>query len=334
MLTLHRICILVFLLSGLHSFAQLKPDTTFFQKFYKFEGRDEIFVPLGRIAFADSLYYFKRGNPPAKKPYNDPENGLGEPDFTTYVTKKPKYVSIGCGGQYAVKFKEVGFIDIEGPDLVFFEVGPSLEPFKVEISTDGVNWLQLGSQVNGGQTTVDIGRFVRKTDPPQIFQYIRLTDLKASCGGPTPGADIDAIGAIGAVIKLSLDAMVLFDYDKFNIRESAQKPLDRLISQLQEIPKAEIQISGHTDGDGSAAYNMVLGKNRANSVSRYIQNGMKGKGDFTYKIKSFGKSKPVAENQSDDGKQKNRRVEILVFPDKDFYKPPRELQKEKKKKKR
>lgn len=312
-----------FLFFQVSIFAQIKPDTTLFQKFYKFEGRDEVFIPFGKIAFADSVVEFKRGSPAAKEPFDDPKNGLGEPDFTTYVTGKPKYVSIGCGGQYTIKFKKVGFIDIDGPDLVFFEVGPSIEPFRVEISTNGRRWLQLGRMVNGGQTTVDIGRFVRKTDPPQIYHYIRLTDLKRSCGGATPGADIDAIGAIGAVIKLSLDAKVLFDYDRFNIRSSAQKPLDELLSQLREIPKAKIQIHGHTDGDGSDNYNLVLGRNRAESVRNYLQANLQSKNEFTYEIKSFGKSKPVKDNHSDEGKQQNRRVEIVVFPDKDFYKPPK-----------
>src|SRR5699024_6837642 len=296
---------IIFLFFQISVFAQIKPDTTLFQKFYKFEDRDEVFIPFGKIAFADSVVEFKRGNPPAKEPFNNPDNGLGEPDFTTYATDDPKYVSIGCGGQYTIKFKEVGFIDIEGSDLVFFEVGPSIEPFRVEISTDGKKWLQLGREVNGGQTTVDIGRFVRKTDPPQIFHYIRITYLKRFCGGVTPGADIDAIGAIGAVIKLSLDAKVLFDYDDFSIRESAQKPLDKLVRQLQEIPKAKIQIHGHTDGDGSAEYNQVLGQNRAESVRNYIQTNLNGTGDFTYDIESFGKSKPIKDNQTKEGMQQN-----------------------------
>lgn len=321
---------LIFLFYQASSFAQIKPDTTLFQKFYQFKGRDEIFVPLGKIAFADTVVEFKTGNPAARKPFDDPDNGLGEPDFTTYATGKPKYVSIGCGGQYTVKFKKVGFIDIEGPDLVFFEVGPSIEPFKVEISTDGKKWLQLGRMVNGGQSTVDIGRFVRRTEPPEIYHYIRLTDLKRSCGGATPGADIDAVGAIGAVIKLSLDAKVLFDYDKFDIRESAQKPLDELLGYLQEIPKAKIQIHGHTDGDGSESYNLILGRNRAVSVRNYIRSNLKKQKDYSYTIKSFGKSQPVKDNSSDQGKQQNRRVEIIVFPDKDFYKPPRKLKKGKK----
>lgn len=318
----NKILILLALLIQVSVQAQIKPDTTLFQKYYKLGKQEEVFVPLGRIAFADTVVKFKKGKPAAREPFNDPSNGLGEPDYTTYATKDPKYVSIGCGGQYTVKFKKVGFIDIEGPDLFFFEVGPTIEPFKVEISTDGKKWFQLGRQVNGGQTTVDIGRFIRKTDPPQIFHYIRLTDLKRACGGVTPGADMDAIGAIGAVIKLSLDAKVLFDYDRYNIQETARNPLDELVGYLQEIPKAKIQIHGHTDGDGSKQYNKILGRNRAESVRNYIQTNLNGTGDFTYDIESFGKSKPVKDNHTKQGMQQNRRVEIIVFPDKDFYKPP------------
>lgn len=321
-----RFFVLLFLFCGFSSFSQSEADTTMFRKFYKIGEKEEIFVPLGKIAFADSVVAFNPGRPTSKPPYNDPQKSLGEPDYTTYQTNNPKYVSIGCGGVLTVQFTDNGFIDIEGPDLVFFEVGPSIEPFRLEISSDGKKWYDLG-RVSGGKATVDIANFVRPTEPKEIYYYVRITDLKRFCKGPTPGSDIDAIGAIGAVIKLSLDAKVLFDYDEFSLRDEAVESLNILLRQLAEIPKAEITISGHTDADGSQSYNRILGKNRAVSVQNYLKRNLKGKGDYTYKIKSYGKEKPVRENTTDDGKQQNRRVEIIVIPDKDFYVAPKRKKK-------
>lgn len=315
--TLPILCCLI----GLSAFAQIKPDTTLFQKFYKIGEDQEIFIPLGKMAFADTVIAFNPGNPKAQKPFRDAQNSLGEPDFTTYRTNDPKYVSIGCGGSLTVKFIDNGFIDIEGPDLYFFEIGPSVEPFRLEISEDGEKWMNLG-HVSGGTSSVDIGRFVNQKGPRRIYYYVRITDLKHFCGGPTPGSDIDAIGAIGAVIKLSLEAKLLFDTDKFFLRDRSKESLEKLERQMSEIPKAKFIIKGYTDSDGTDGYNMVLGKNRAKTVRNYLKKHLKKHGDYSYKIKSYGKTNPVSENSTEDGKQKNRRVEIIVIPDKDFYKIP------------
>lgn len=307
---------------SISGFAQIKPDTTLLRKFYKLGEKGEIFIPLGKIAFADTVVSFKPGKPSARAPFNQPKKSLGEPDFTTYRTNDPKYVSIGCGGVLTLKFTDNGFIDIDGPDLVFFEVGPSIEPFRLEISTDGKKWYMLG-HVSGGKSTVDISRFIRPTEKQRVYYYIRMTDLKHVCDGPTPGSDIDAVGAIGAVIKLSLDAKVLFDTDKFFLRNKAIKSLEKLERQVQEIPKAKIVINGYTDGDGGFDYNMRLGKNRAISVKNYLKKHLKSHGEYTFHTKSYGKTKPIRENTTPDGKQQNRRVEVIVFPDKDFYKAPK-----------
>lgn len=295
--------------------------STDFRRFYKIGDHQQVFIPLGKIAFADSVIHFNPGNPAAHKPFNKPENSLGEPDFTTYRTDSPKYVSIGCHGSLTVKFTDNGFIDIPGPDLVFFEVGPSIEPFRLEISTDGHKWYKLGN-VSGGKSHVDIAQFIHPTSTRQIYYYIRITDLKHFCKGPTPGSDIDAIGAIGAVIKLSLDAAVLFDTDKYSLRQTAKDRLLSLAQKATHIPKAEFIIKGYTDSDGSNEYNIKLGKNRATSVADYLKKLLNGLGDYTYTIETYGENQPISDNSTPEGKQQNRRVEIIVIPSEEFYKSP------------
>lgn len=311
------LCSLLFCHSA---FSQKSSSSNLFRKFYKTEKNESVFVPLGKKAFADSIIAFYQGNPSAAAPFNDPKQSLGEPDFSTYRTSNPNYVSIGCGGQLTVKFIDNGFIDIDGPDLVFFEIGPAIEPFRLEISSDGKKWYKLG-HVDGGQSTVDIGKFIRPTAEKTVYHYVRITDLKHFCEGPTPGSDIDAIGAIGAVIKLDLNAALFFDTAQFALNKNAVNALHKLERDLQEIPRAKILINGHTDSDGGLEYNRLLGKNRANSVKNYLKSHLKNTGQYHYKIKSYGQTKPIKSNSSPEGKQQNRRVEVLIFPAKDFYKP-------------
>lgn len=313
--------ILFFFLCSWSLFPQLQ-DTTLFHKYYKLSENEKVFVPFGKIAFADSIIDFNQGKPASKPPFNNPKNSLGEPDFKRYSTPyDPKYVSVGCGGSLTVKFVDNGFIDVPGDDLVFFEIGPSIEPFNLEISSDGKEWLELG-EIEGGPSTIDISKALPVSKRQQIFHYIRITDLEYFCNGPTPGSDIDAIGAIGAVIKLSLDAKILSDTDKFVLRKNAKRSLKKLNRQLKEIPKAELLINGHTDSDGSFEHNILLAENRAKSVQKYLQKNINDVGEYTYSTKSFGETKPISSNKTSEGKQQNRRVEIIVKPHLAFYKIP------------
>lgn len=287
-------------------------------KTYTSSDGKSIFVPLGRVAFPDSVVTFKRGNPAAQKPFDNPQNSLGEPDFTTYRTPRPKYVSIGCGGSLTLMFKNAGFMDIEGSDLVFFEIGPSVEPFSLEISPDGKKWYKLG-QIRGGTSLVDIAGFVRPTDPPLVYQYIRITDLLHFCDGPTPGSDIDAIGALGAVLKYTISGETFYDSDEYQIHPLARRELLNLLHQMQGISTARIQIDGHTDSDGGKQYNLTLGERRAKAVKFFLQSQLEGKGNYRFETRSYGMSQPRQSNAEESGKKINRRVEIVVFPDKSYY---------------
>ena len=100
----------------------------------------------------------------------------------------------GCGGVLTLRFTDNVLVDIPGFDLYVFEIGPMTEPSHVEISADGDRWIDIGN-IEGGTAAIDIGPHVKAAD---IFRYVRLTDLKSDCDSAYPGADIDAVGAIGA----------------------------------------------------------------------------------------------------------------------------------------
>lgn len=301
---------------------QIQTDSIHLQKTYILHNNKSIYLPLGNMAFADSVVSYVPGIPAPLPLYTHPERALGEPDYDYY--KDDSYVSLGCKGQLTLQFISNGFIDIEGDDLYFFEIGPSVESFTVEISSDGEDWIYIGT-LPGSTCSIDIGKSQRVRTENKVYYYVRITDLGDFCRGPTPGADIDAVGAIGGVLKFNLSASVLFDSDKFNIKPEAKETLAKVADILKLMPYAFVQIDGHTDSDASAAYNDVLGYNRAQSVMDYLNDMANNTSNPLYigmEVRSFGKTKPISDNDTEEGKQRNRRVELMIKPPKTFYEKP------------
>jgi outer membrane protein OmpA-like peptidoglycan-associated protein len=118
-------------------------------------------------------------------------------------------------------------------------------------------------------------------------------------------------------VKIELDADVLFDFDKYNLKSEATDSLKKVGQVVQSYPDAPLLIEGHTDGVGTHAHNMKLSDDRASSVKNWlVQNaGVQGSRATT---KGWGETKPVAPNKNPDGtdnpagRQKNRRVELTL----------------------
>ena len=267
-----------------------------------------VHFPLGDRSFADEVVNFEIGHP-APKPENarHPEKALGPPNFKS--SSHEGFVTLGCGGSLELRFTDNALIDVAGPDLYVFEVGPSVEPTKLEISRDGQTWIDVG-KISGGTAAVDIANFVQ---PGDSFTYVRLTDLKKDCGGEWPGADIDAVGAIGGVLQISLQSSVLFDFNESKIKDSAKGELHGAANAIRSVAGATVRIDGHTDNIGSDAVNRKLSLARANAVRDYLQK-IEGLSGTKFETAGYAATKPVASNDSNEGREKNRRVEILVVP--------------------
>ncbi|MCG8699536.1 MAG: OmpA family protein [Bacteroidales bacterium] len=111
----------------------------------------------------------------------------------------------------------------------------------------------------------------------------------------------------GALFRSNL---IFFEVDKADLMPSSINELNRLLVFLQNNPGIQIEIHGHTDSDASEEWNLDLSKRRAVSVKEFlIQHGISKERLYT---KAFGESKPIAPNTSEQGKQKNRRVEIRI----------------------
>ena len=125
-------------------------------KEYK-HGKRKVYFPQGDLSFADRVVDFRIGKPAAKERDSDPTTAIGPPDYTS--PGKKQCVSLGCEGVLVVEFVDNALIDIEGPDLYIFEVGPQVEATALAISADGKKWIEVG-RISGGHAEVDIADHV------------------------------------------------------------------------------------------------------------------------------------------------------------------------------
>jgi OmpA-OmpF porin, OOP family len=110
--------------------------------------------------------------------------------------------------------------------------------------------------------------------------------------------------------KVSIAADTLFDYDKADLKPASEAALADLVAKLNGVKLEVVIATGHTDSKGADAYNQKLSVKRAESVKAFLVS----KGIDTSKVFTEGKgeTQPVADNKTDEGRQKNRRVDVEV----------------------
>lgn len=119
------------------------------------------------------------------------------------------------------------------------------------------------------------------------------------------------IERIGEGIKVTFESGILFDVDSATLRPEAQENLKKLARILQKYEDTEILIEGHTDSTGPEEYNQTLSERRANSVNNYLI----GLGVQKIRLNpvGYGELQPVASNETPEGRQANRRVEVAIW---------------------
>lgn len=274
------------------------------------KGKKAICLPLGELSFADKLVSFTPGPKNSEPPFDQGENSLGEPNYKN--TRSPDFISLGCHGELVVQFVDNVLIDVAGMDLYIFEVGPFVEKTQLYISNDGSDWIAIG-EIEGSRADIDIGPFVK---PEEKFSYVKLVNAGKSCGGKHSGADIDAIAAVGAEIRLSLDSALLFDTGQSALKPEALTALDALATKITGYGKnTKVTIEGHTDSTGNDSDNQKLSETRASAVSTYLVSKVKTLAGRV-KTKGYGELRPVDNNDTEAGRMLNRRVDVLVVPGK------------------
>jgi outer membrane protein OmpA-like peptidoglycan-associated protein len=154
---------------------------------------------------------------------------------------------------------------------------------------------------------------------PLSGTVVPLVGVSAGVSGKTEALNA-ALADLGATatpmeIRIELSSDVLFDFDKATLLPKAIPTLEKVATVLGSYPNAECTVEGHTDALGDPQYNQKLSERRADSVKQWLTgHGVQAR----FSIRGYGKTKPVAPNtlpngkDNPEGRQKNRRVEIVV----------------------
>jgi OOP family OmpA-OmpF porin len=210
-----------------------------------------------------------------------------------------------------------------GNRICFYAVQIGVDPEGKELLEQVVQTGQCGCYVTGDQIASSEGMadfvtkvFLKKAPPkpaPVVVEKIIILDSDGDgvpdnldkCPGTPKGARVNKDGCW--VIE-----HVLFDFDKYNIKPQFCHLLDEAAVVFVNNPGLRVRIEGHTDNIGTAAYNMKLSLRRANAVMNYFIK--KGIAKERLRSEGFGFTRPVATNETAEGRALNRRVQLTPVP--------------------
>ncbi len=220
-----------------------------------------------------------------------------------------------------------------------------------EFLTETNNWIPLRGiyEAQGGERFLTMGNFkpwdpdgmyrVRRASQPndlQMFAYYLFDDVslveirdpsECDCNMETleippepepevkkkkeepkePLNEFDHV-KVGESIVLK---NIFFAFDRSDLLPESYPELNKLVALMKEYPQMTVEISGHTDHMGSMEYNIILSHDRAGAVVRYLVS--QGIEPGRLSSKGYGKTKPIADNETEEGRQLNRRVEFKVL---------------------
>lgn len=209
--------------------------------------------------------------------------------FPTKVTMSSFILVIGLGA--ALLFHNLKDINIDGGGLSFIEEEHSIEE-PIENSKDKETSSKIESEEHVDNTNI-------------IDKFAVLTKKKGSSVSVEASPDGD-----GFVIDIPDN--ILFDHNKSYLKSESIELLNDISSLLAELPEdTSVSINGHTDNTGTRERNDELSMERAQNVHDYLAS--KGSLDkLNVTVHGYSQDKPIASNSTDEGRQKNRRVEIII----------------------
>jgi outer membrane protein OmpA-like peptidoglycan-associated protein len=145
-----------------------------------------------------------------------------------------------------------------------------------------------------------------------------VIDARDLCPDTSEGAAVDNYGCPNQTTKLlSIELNVLFDTGKADIKPRFYSELKDLAKFLQDHPTSTVVIEGHTDSKGSSELNRELSQKRATSIADVLVDSFRIKADRVKGI-GYGETRPIADNETEDGRKLNRRVVAEVFAKQQF----------------
>lgn len=200
-------------------------------------------------------------------------------------------------------FMEVGYTN-------FFRDTKDWVLVNTQFTAKGVEkFMTIGNFNNNARTR----KFKTKRDAKQgAYYYIDMIALKDAeeSTSSSSGDTADLKPEIFELDKTHTFRNVLFEFDKFQLLETAKEDLKKIYNYIKSDSTLHITINGHTDNIGSMAYNQELSDNRCRTVAEYMVALGLGKERISWL--GYGSSKPIADNTTDDGRKTNRRVEFII----------------------
>ena len=128
-----------------------------------------------------------------------------------------------------------------------------------------------------------------------------------------PNAKVERVGE---GILVTFDSGILFDVDSDALRPPARQNLQNLANSLQKYRRTNVLLVGHTDATGSDSYNQGLSERRASAAASFLAS--QGLSRPRVETAGRGEIEPLAENETERGRQQNRRVEVAIFANKQY----------------
>ena len=299
-----------------------------FAPFLAADDKTLYFASEGRGGYGKSDIFYSKRLDDTWTNWSPPRNlgpVVNSPDFDAYYT-------ISAAGQDAYLVSSRNGID-NSKDIFRISLAQAFQPEVVTLVTGRVLDQNTGKPVRAIihyenlLTGEEIG--VTETDPtdgsytivlPSGVQYGYRAEAK---GYIAENANLDVTAKdkyseqkqdlflvpfnVGQTVKMN---NIFFQQSRYYLTTNSYPELARLIRIMKDYPTVEIKLSGHTDNQGDPALNLKLSQDRVNEVKKYLSSHGVNGGRIT--TEGFGDTKPVASNDQEDTRMKNRRVEFTI----------------------
>jgi outer membrane protein OmpA-like peptidoglycan-associated protein len=151
-----------------------------------------------------------------------------------------------------------------------------------------------------------------KSKPEATATASKVDNLERDLRQALAASEAAAVSREGDHLAVTFQGDVTFDKGSAIVKPALHAEISRLARVLAQYPDAVIRVEGHTDSQGSPALNMKLSMDRAESVRDLLFK--QGVGFRWIGVAGFGETRPIAANDTEAGRQRNRRVEIMIFP--------------------
>ena len=174
----------------------------------------------------------------------------------------------------------------------------------------------IGKKAGDGTKGAVVGAVIGGTAGAIIGKYMdkQAQEIEEEIPGATvekvAGVDAETGETVTESITVTFDSGVLFNFNSSDLTTASRLELDRMAGIFNRYPDTDIMIEGHTDSKGTDAYNQTLSEKRAASVADYLASDGIRRGRMI--TRGYGESRPVASNDTEDGRAANRRVEVSI----------------------